>query len=278
MRLKIAIQGAEGSYHHSAAESFFRRRIDIVPVKSFQEVIRVAENREKTDGAVMAIENSIAGSIGPNYSLLLNSKLKIVGEIYIRIKHSFMALPGTRVDEITEVQSHPMAIEQCRKFFDQYPQIDLIEGLDTATCARTIAENQTKGVGVIAGEKAAALYELEILESSIETVKNNYTRFLVLSREEALNGTFEADKASIHFRVSHDPGSLLKVLNILAKHDLNLSKIQSFPVIKEEWRYYFHCDLEFKELEHYEAAIEDLLGVTEMLNELGVYKKGVTIL
>ncbi len=278
MKLRIAIQGFEGSYHQHAADNFFRRSVDVVPAISFHQLVRMAEDKNQTEGAVMAIENSIAGSIGPNYSLLLQSNLKIVGEIYTRIHHNLMALPGTKISDLKEVWSHPMAIEQCRKFFLDYPEIGLIEKPDTALSAKQVAEGKLEGVGAIASESAAKLFDLEILEKGIETVKNNYTRFLILSREEALNGTFEANKASLHFRVSHEPGSLLKALNIIAENGLNLSKIQSFPVIKEEWKYYFHADLEFSDLEDYERTIEQLKSVTSMLNVLGVYKKGETIL
>ncbi len=278
MKLRIAIQGYEGSYHQRAAEHYFKRTVDVLPAHTFQDLVWLAEDKSKTEGAIMAIENSIAGSIGPNYTLLLKSNLKIVGEIYTRIEHNLMALPGTKIEDLKEVRSHHMAIEQCRKFFHQYPDVHLVEAPDTALSAREIAEGNLQGIGAIASDTAAKLYGLEVLGKGIETVKNNYTRFLILSREEALNGTHEANKASVHFRVSHDPGSLLKALEIISANGLNMSKIQSFPVIDEEWRYYFHVDLEFAELARYEATIEGLKGVTEMLNVLGVYKKGETIL
>ena len=170
------------------------------------------------------------------------------------------------MEDIKEVRSHHMAIQQCRKYFHDYPNIDLIETFDTALSAKEIAEQNEADVAAIASETAAKLYGLEIIAPGIETVKNNYTRFLVLSREQALNGTFEANKASIHFRVSHEPGSLLKALNIIYDQGLNLSKIQSFPVIEEEWRYYFHCDLEFDDLDAYERTIEALHSVTDLMN------------
>lgn len=278
MKLRIAIQGYEGSYHHRAAENFFRRSVDVLPCRTFQDLIKATSDKSKTEGSVMAIENSIAGSIGPNYSLLMESNLKIVGEIYTRIEHCLMAMPGTKVEELTEVRSHHMAIQQCRKYFEDYPEALLVETADTALSAKELAVSKEPNVGVIASKQAAEIYGLEVIAQGIETVKNNYTRFLVLSREEALNGTFEANKASIHFRVSHKSGSLMKALEVITKEGLNLSKIQSFPVIEEEWRYYFHCDLEFEDLDAYERVIEGLRKVTEMLNVLGVYKKGRTVL
>lgn len=278
MKLRIAIQGYEGSNHHIAAENFFRRSVTVVPCRTFQDLMRVTSDKNETEGAIMAIENSIAGSIGPNYTLLMESRLKIVGEIYTRITHHLMAPNGTKVEDLHEVRSHPMAIQQCRKFFNNYPDTLLVETPDTALSAKELAESKEERVAAIASKEAAEIYGLNIIAESIETVKNNYTRFLVLSREEALNGTFEADKASIHFRVPHEPGSLLRALDVISRHGLNLSKIQSFPVIEEEWRYYFHCDLEFEDLDAYERTIEELNGVTEMLNILGVYKKGRTVL
>lgn len=278
MNLRIVIQGYEGSYHQSAAEHYFDEPISVVPAHSFPDLIKLALDSEKTDGAIMAIENSIAGSIGPNYSLLMESNLRIVGEIYTRIQHNLMALPGTKSQDLKEVRSHYMAINQCRKFLNQLPDAQLIETPDTALSAKEIADGNLEGVGAIASASAARLYGLEVLEKGIETVKNNYTRFLILSREENPGDIEGANKASLHFRVSHASGSLMKALEVISKNGLNMSKIQSFPVIDEEWKYYFHVDLEFEKLEAYEHTIEGLKGVTEMLNVLGVYRKGETIL
>lgn len=238
--------------------------------------MKYAMDASKTEGAVMAIENSIAGSIMPNYTLLMESSLTIVGEIYVQIHHQLMALPGTKMEDLKEVHSHYMAIQQCRNFFSAYPDIHLVETADTALAARDIAENGLKNTAAIASLTAAELYNLEILARGIETVKNNYTRFLILSRDAA--SVEEPNKASVHFRVSHEPGSLLKALKVISENGLNLSKIQSFPVIEEEWRYYFHCDLEFENIEQFEKARTGLVGVTEMLRVLGVYHKGETII
>jgi prephenate dehydratase len=273
---RIAIQGYEGSYHQRAANHYFNHQLDVLPAHTFQDLVKYAMDASKTEGAVMAIENSIAGSIMPNYTLLMESSLTIVGEIYVQIHHQLMALPGTKMADLTEVHSHYMAIQQCRNFFEIYPKIHLVETPDTALAAKDIAEKGLTNTAAIASISAAELYNLEILAKGIETVKNNYTRFLILSRDAT--SVEQPDKASVHFRVSHAPGSLLKALQVISDKGLNLSKIQSFPVIEEEWRYYFHCDLEFEQLSQLESALESLKGATEMLRVLGVYHKGETII
>ena len=273
---RIAIQGYEGSYHQRAAAHYFNHQLVVLPAHTFQDLVKYAMDDSKTEGAVMAIENSIAGSIMPNYTLLMESSLSIVGEIYVQIHHQLMALPGTKIEDLKEVHSHYMAIQQCRNFFEKYPDIHLVETPDTALAAREIAEKGLEKTAAIASLSAAELYNLEILAKGIETVKNNYTRFLILSRDAT--SVEKPDKASVHFRVSHAPGSLLKALQVISNHGLNLSKIQSFPVIEEEWRYYFHCDLEFEEMSQLVSALEELKGATEMLRVLGVYHKGETII
>jgi len=277
MTKRIAIQGYQGSYHEQAAKHYFGSECAVVPARTFQDLVRLGEDASQTDGAIMAIENSIAGSIIPNYTLLLESHLKVVGEIYLRINHQLMALPGTRIEDLKEVHSHHMAIHQCRKFFHDYPHIHLVETADTALSAQEIKDKQLKNVGAIASKQAAALFGLDILAGGIETVKNNYTRFLILSREEVLNAHVP-NKASLHFRVSHDPGSLMKALATIADHGLNVSKIQSFPVIDEEWRYYFHCDVEFSRSSDFDKTFLELERTTDMLRVLGIYQKGETIL
>jgi prephenate dehydratase len=274
--MKIAIQGYEACYHQEAAEHFTRGSIECVPCRNFRELVKTAVDDREVDGAIMAIENSIAGSIIPNYNLLMESGLKITGEIYFQIRHKLMVLPGQPLDAIREVHSHPMAIEQCRRWFDDHRDIQLVETEDTALSARRLAESRWLHVGAIANQRSADRYGLEVIAENIETVRNNYTRFLILSREYALDGA-GANKASVHFRVSHHPGSLQKALNTLARHDINLSKIQSFPTIEKEWQYYFHCDLEFAERGKLENALEELKGDTEMLRILGIYKKGLTV-
>ncbi|MCP4458761.1 MAG: chorismate mutase [Cytophagales bacterium] len=275
---KIGIQGVKGSFHQLAAENYFSNEIEIVSAPSFQELIDMTQNDDKTDSSVMAIENSIAGSIMPNYLMLLESKLKVIGEIYLRIAQNLMVLPEVKIENLTEVHSHPMAIQQCRKFFRAYPHIHLVETEDTAKSAKYVAENKLTTVGAIAGSNAAELYELEIIHPHIETVKNNYTRFLVLERSgnEETQNCF--NKASIHFKVAHGPGCLVKALDVLSRLGISMSKIQSFPVVEKEWQYYFHCDIEFDSREQFDEAISSMRNVTEMLRVLGIYHKGETVI
>ena len=275
---RVGIQGVEGSFHQLAAENYFSEGVSVVPAQSFTELIEFAEDGSHTDSAIMAIENSIAGSIMPNYLMLLESDLHVVGEIYLRISQNLMVVPGVKIEKLTEVHSHHMAIQQCRQFFKKYPKIRLVETEDTAKSARHVSENQLTSVGAIAGNSAADMYGLEIMFPQIETVKNNYTRFLVLERlgnQEYLNGY---NKASLHFKVGHGPGCLLKALEVLNRLGINMSKIQSFPIVEKEWQYYFHCDIEFENRKQFDEAITALKSVTEMLSVLGIYKKGKTIL
>ncbi len=274
---RIAIQGIEGSFHQAAALHYYEEEINVVPSRSFHELVDFAEDSARTEGAVMAIENSIAGSIMPNYLLLLESCLHAVGEVYLRIAQNLMTRPSVSIENLKEVHSHPMAIQQCRQFFKGFPHIHLVETEDTAVSAKYVAENQLNDVGVIAGSVAADLYGLQIIFPHIETVKNNYTRFLILSREGNDEKTNGFNKATIHFKVSHTPGSLVKALSIISDHGLNLSKIQSFPVVQKEWQYYFHGDIEFDDREQFNQAFSELENATDMLRILGIYKKGETV-
>lgn len=273
---RIAIQGYEGSFHQIAAEGYFHEPIEIVACQSFSELAQKAGQSENTDGAVMAIENSIAGSILANYQLLQEADLHIKGEVYLQISQHLMALPGQTIDQIAEVRSHPMAIYQCRKYLKSMPQAKVIEMADTALSAKEVREGALQGVAAIASAKAAELYGLEIIAPNIETVHNNYTRFLILGRE-ANNISANANKASLYFGVNHEPGSLAKVLTALAEAKVNVTKIQSFPVIKKEWEYYFHLDVEFESLQQYDLVISAINKHSNKLHVLGVYQKGKTL-
>ena len=275
IKMKIAIQGYEGSFHHLAAINYYGQPVDVLPMSTFKKVVKAIEKETATEG-MMAIENSIAGSILPNYNLLQSSSLSVTGEIYLSIGQHLMALPGQTLEDIKEVHSHPMAILQCDKFFSKHPEIKLIESEDTALSARTIRENNLKGVGAIAGKMAAEIYELPILKENIETVKNNFTRFLILSRHPD-NPSVEANKASLYFKVPHQPGALVNALAKVSETGANLSKIQSFPIVEKEWEYYFHLDIEFENLQQYHGLIDGLSASTEELKVLGVYKKGKTL-
>ncbi|MEN7551815.1 prephenate dehydratase [Rapidithrix thailandica] len=274
---RIAIQGYEGSFHQIAARAYFQQPIETLPCPTFPELAALSGDPQRSEGGIMAIENSIAGSILPNYSLLQDSELTITGEVYLRIRQNLMALPGQSIEALKEVYSHPMAILQCQQFFKQYPHIKLIESEDTALSAQRVREQSLKGVGAIASSLAAELFELEILEESIETVKNNYTRFLILSHPPVREVAPEHNKMSLYFKILHQPGTLAKALNALANVEVNISKLQSFPVPGSEWQYYFHTDIEFETLSQYQQVLETLKPLTEELKVFGTYQKGKTI-
>ncbi|MFQ3213915.1 MAG: prephenate dehydratase [Marivirga sp.] len=272
---RIAIQGFEGSFHHKAANAFYGENITLVPCNTFAEVFRQCAHDNNAESAVMALENSIAGTILPNYQLLKASNLTVAGEIYLKINQHLLALPGQEVNDITEVRSHHMAIKQCEEFLRQQPKITVIETEDTALSAKIIKEQALRGVAAIAGEQAAQLYGLSIIRNNIETVHNNYTRFLVLEKQHIpIEG---ANKASLLFSLQHQPSTLVTLLNIIAAYGFNITKIQSFPIIEEEWKYYFALDIEFSSSSKLDKAIELMAVKTDYLKILGIYKKGITV-
>ena len=276
---RIAIQGGYGAFHEIAANGYFEgQNIEIVPRNTFNELFNSLENGQ-VDYGITAIENSLAGSILPNYNLILNSKMKIIGEIYLRIKQNLVVLPGQKISDIKEVYSHPMAILQCQKFFESHPDILLIDSVDTALSAEKIAREQIEGRGAIASKLAADKYGLDIIAESIETNKNNYTRFLIL--EEKNGSDFEdrnVNKASLSFALAHDIGGLSKVLSILSYYDINLSKIQSMPIIGRDWEYQFYIDVEFDNYLRFYQSIEAIRPFTSHLVNMGEYYKGKVIL
>lgn len=276
---RIAIQGGYGAFHEIAANGYFEgQNIEIVPRNTFNELFNSLENGQ-VDYGITAIENSLAGSILPNYNLILNSKMKIIGEIYLRIKQNLVALPGQKISDIKEVYSHPMAILQCQKFFERYSDIVLIDSADTALSAEKIAVEKIQNRAAIASKLAADKYGLDIIADSIETNKNNYTRFLIL--EEKNGSDFEdrnVNKASISFALSHEIGGLSKILSILSFYDINLSKIQSMPLIGSDWEYQFYIDVEFDNYLRYYQSIEAIRPFTSHLVNMGEYYKGKVIL
>lgn len=273
--LRVGIQGFPGAFHEIAARLCFEGRpIDIVPCLTFEELVEKLEAGEEMDAALMAIENSLAGSLMANYKLLDQANLMAVGEVYLRVKQNLMVLPGVKIEDLTEVHSHPVAIEQCLEFFRQYPHIQLIRTEDTALSARNIREKGLLTVGAIASTLAADLYEMEILAESIETNKKNYTRFLVLQRTDQAITDPDADKISISFAVSHTVGSLHKVLAILAAYNFNMSKIQSAPIIGHPWEYRLFIDYVAEGHVSVDQAYEALRPVTHNLKLLGAYKQG----
>jgi len=275
MSTSIAIQGYEGSFHQAAAQSFFGKSVKIIPCDSFKEVVLLAGKKEN-DGGVMAIENSIAGSILPNYNLLQKSDLQIAGEVYLRINQHLLVNPGVKLEDIHEVHSHPMAIQQCFGYLDQY-NWKLVETDDTALSAKHIHQHRSKHIAAIAGKLAADLYQLNILAPNIHSEKNNYTRFLILQSPSDNIITEEANKASINFHTDHSKGSLAKVLTVVANGDINLSKLQSFPIPGSNWKYSFHADMEFEDLQQFYKVIKKMKPITQQVKVYGIYKKGKTI-
>ncbi|MCW3467465.1 prephenate dehydratase [Chitinophaga nivalis] len=273
--MKIAIQGFEGCFHQVAAQEFFGKQTEVESCASFAELIRKVKHQPDVDAGIMAIENSIAGSILPNYTLIKNSGLHITGEIYLQINQHLMTLPGQSMEDIREVHSHPMALLQCMDFLEKYPHIKLVETEDTALSARHVRQKKLKTTAAIAGKLAADIFELEIIAPNIHTNKNNYTRFLAVSRNSVTTPP-DANKASVYFQTSHDRGSLAKVLTKIADAGINLSKLQSFPIPAKEWNYYFHADMEFDNPAHFEKGLGEILPLTEHLKVLGIYKKGNT--
>lgn len=276
MSLKIAIQGYEGCFHQIAAQNYFNNEIEIAPCATFSELVRMT-SENGVDHAVMAIENSIAGSILPNYNLLQRSQLYVTGEIYLNIRQHLMVMPGQTLDDIKEVHSHPMALLQCMDFLDKHLNWRLVETEDTALSAKSLRTHNVKHAAAIASELAARLFELEIIAPNIHTERKNYTRFLVLSRKENKQWAKMPNKASVYFQVRNMPGCLAKVLTNIGEQGINLSKLQSFPVPGGDWLYFFHTDMEFKELEQLNHAIESIKPLTEKLRILGIYQKGKTV-
>ncbi|HTB99636.1 MAG TPA: prephenate dehydratase [Ferruginibacter sp.] len=272
-KVKVSIQGFEGSFHQEASRQFFGKDVEVICCSTFREVIKIAANKKESEGGVMAIENSIAGSILPNYNLLQKSNLKIVGEVYLQIKQNLLVNPGVKLEDIKEVHSHPMAIQQCFGFLDKY-NWKLIESEDTALSAKHIHQHKSKYIAAIASKLAADLYDLDIIAPGIQTLKHNYTRFLVLQREEVANEIEDANKASINFHTDHSKGSLAKVLTKIADEGVNLSKLQSFPIPGSDWKYSFHADVEFDNLKQFDKVVKGMKALTEELKVYGVYKNG----
>ena len=273
MERKVAIQGVKGCFHEQAARQFYQDHGHIVPeiveCATFNGLYRSMDLGE-ADAAVMAIENTVSGGLLPNFELLRKYDRKIRGEVFLRIQQNLMALPGQTIEDIKEVRTHYMAINQTREFFKNYPWIRLVESEDTAKSAAEVAQLGLKGVGAVASELAAQLYGLEILAESIETYKQNFTRFLIF--DDALEvDTTKVNKASMCFTLSHTPGSLAHVLTILSFYGMNLTRIQSLPIPGQEWQYFFYVDIKFDDQLRYEQALAAVRPLMEDLNILGEY-------
>jgi len=271
MKLKIAIQGIKGSNHHQVAKDYFGAGIELAECMSFDFLVDQLLSA-KADKGVMAIENSIAGSIIPNYNLIYHNGLHIIGEHYLNIHHNLMVLKGQQIEDIQEVRSHPMALLQCKDFFRQYPNIKLIEDVDTAETAKRIQEGQLKHVAAIAPNVAAELYDLNIVAADIQTIKNNSTRFIIVKTKNKELPKEDINKASVRFITDHKRGSLAAMLNVMSDCNLNLTKIQSLPIIETPWKYAFFVDLTFEGYDNFEKAKSLLNIMSEDFKVLGEYK------
>ena len=274
---KVAIQGTVGSYHDIAAHKYFENEsIELICCARFEDVFAAIKKDAQTIG-MLAIENTIAGSLLYNNELLRQSNTRVIGEYKLRISHSFVCLPEEDWNDITEVNSHPIALMQCREFLEEHPNIKVVEGQDTARSAATIKEKQLKGHAAICSKNAAQLYGMKILQEGIETNKRNFTRFLVVAdpwiADEQLHNK-DINKASIVFTLPHTEGSLSQVLSILSFYNINLTKIQSLPIIGREWEYQFYIDVAFKDYLRYKQAMAALEPLTKELKTLGEYAEG----
>ena len=270
MKKKIGIQGIRGSFHHIAVENYFDKEIKLCEYLSFEDMI-LSLSKNEIQYALMAIENSTAGSIIPNYALIDEYNINIVGEHYLEISHNLMALKGQSLDDIKEIHSHPMALLQCRDFLRENPSIKLVEEKDTANVAKKISNTKTMGIGAIASKLAAKIYDLNLIKEDIQSIKKNQTRFVVLKKDNNLD-KLQINKASLKFELDHKRGSLAAILNVLSDCKLNLTKIQSMPKIETPWRYSFFVDVTFENLENYLKAKSIIQIMAKEFKVLGEYK------
>ncbi len=270
-KIKVAIQGIATSFHEVAALTYFNEPVETVECLTFHSLCESLK-KETSDFAVMAIENSIAGSILPNYFLLQEYHFSIIGEVYLPIHMHLLALPGVKMNEIKNIESHPMAIRQCSDYLHRLNGVEIRESDDTAYSAKKIAEKKLKDTAAIANEQAAKKFGLEILEKRIETHKKNFTRFLILTKR--MNTNADTNKASLSFEVANEVGSLADALMTFKVNAINLSKIQSIPIIGKPSEYSIHVDVEWKRRKNYDDAVKQVLRQVHNLNILGEYKKG----
>ena len=270
---RIAIQGVKGCFHEQAARLFYQDHgltdPQVVECLTFDDLYKSLECGA-SDAAVMAIENTVSGGLLPNFELLRKYDRKIKGEVFLRIQQNLMALPGQKLEDIREVRTHYMAINQTREFFKDYPWIRLVESEDTAISAAEVAQNGLMGVGAVASVLAAELYGLEILAESIETYKQNFTRFLIFDDSLEVD-LAKTGKASMCFTLPHVPGSLAHVLTIMSFYGMNLTRIQSLPIPGQEWQYFFYVDIKYDDRVRFEQAIAAVRPLMEDLNILGEY-------
>lgn len=273
---RICIQGYEGSFHQVAARYFFGKGVEVIPCDTFRELIRLSMDKKQSGGGIMAIENSIAGSILPNYNLLQKSSLKVIGEVYLSISQNLLVNPGVTLADIKEVHSHPMAILQCLDYLEKN-NWKLVETEDTALSARHIHQHHSKHAAAIASKLAAELYEMDVLVPNIHTLKNNVTRFLVLQREKEVVAVPDANKASLYFQTNHSKGILAQVLGRIADGGINLSKLQSMPIPGSNFKYGFYADMEFSSRNQLDTVMQSIASLTNNVKMFGIYKKGKVV-
>jgi prephenate dehydratase len=276
MNKKVAIQGYEGSFHQVAARHFFGKNVEVITCDTFKQVVQLGADPKLSDGAVMAIENSIAGSILPNYNLLQKSKLQVIGEVYLSISQNLLTYPGVKLEDIKEVHSHPMAILQCLDYLEKY-NWKLVESEDTALSAKVVHQNKSKHTAAIASKLAAQMFDLNIIKPDIHTLKNNITRFLIVGPTNTKTLVENANKASIYFQTDHSRGILANVLAKIAQGNVNLSKLQSMPIPGSTFKYGFYADLEFDNKKQIEKVLEALKGLTNSIRIFGMYQKGKVV-
>lgn len=276
MHKKVTIQGYEGSFHQVAARQFFGKDVDVIPCATFRDVVRIGEDAKQSDGAVMAMENSIAGSILPNYNLLQKSKLQVIGEVYLSISQNLLVYPGVKLKDIKEVHSHPMAILQCLDYLEDH-QWKLVETEDTALSAKQLRQHKSKHIAAIASKLAAQIFDLDVITPDIHTLKNNITRFLIMVPAKQKIEVADADKASIYFQTDHSKGILSKVLAKIAQGGANLSKLQSMPIPGSTFKYGFYADIEFEQKKQLDKLLVDLKSMTNSFKVFGLYKKGKVV-
>ncbi len=276
MHKKVTIQGYEGSFHQVAARQFFGKDVDVIPCATFRDVVRIGEDAKQSDGAVMAMENSIAGSILPNYNLLQKSKLQVIGEVYLSISQNLLVYPGVKLKDIKEVHSHPMAILQCLDYLEDH-QWKLVETEDTALSAKQLRQHKSKHIAAIASKLAAQIFDLDVITPDIHTLKNNITRFLIMVPAKQKIELADADKASIYFQTDHSKGILSKVLAKIAQGGANLSKLQSMPIPGSTFKYGFYADIEFEQKKQLDKLLVDLKSMTNNFKVFGLYKKGKVV-
>lgn len=279
--ISVAIQGGFGAFHQLAAQDFFGNiPIEIVPCETFTDLFNTLQDKQ-VDCGIVAMENSVAGSLLQNLTLLRESGLSIMGEQYLRVVQNLIALPGQTIDDLKEIHSHPIAIQQCAVFLNELRRkgVKIIDSVDTALSVKWIREENLMGVGALGSELAAQMYDMEILKREVETNKRNFTRFQVITESDAVKELEQIanqtiNKATLCFSLHHEEGRLSQVLSVLSFYKMNLTKIQSLPIVGVEWEYFFYIDLVFPDYTRYQQALDAIRPLTEHLQILGEYQNG----